>query len=1181
MGCSIVQYRVAIGLFISHLVSKIAHVTYFVCPSMSDQITISFSVIALLFANVLLNGFLCFRHIVYVLCKITAIAIDVHPNPGPNDTFTVNQLKVCHCNIRSIKSDGKIDELQLLAQSENFNIVTVSETWLDEHYPDQLLLIDNFQPPFRRDRPTGRGGGLLTYIHTCLPCLRRSDLESPTCECIWVEISTQRGSVLIGNYYRPPGQTAEIRDAFIESLTNSISIAIESNPHILILTGDFNDRCVEWDSTHSDSELGMSLFNLVTQFNLFQLINEPTRTNEYSTSLLDLLITDSPGLVLDSGVLAPVSNSDHSVIFCCFSLSYHKDRAFKRGVWNFNKADFTGLNATLSSAPWDTAFDVFDSIDDVVSYWSDLFLTTAKEYIPFKEVIIRPKDKPWITTEIKKLMRQRNRAWKRFKNLSKTPRPFTLDVYAKVDRFYQYYKKRRNKVVNAVRHSIDSYFSNLQLQLDENNINPKRWWNLSKSVLGCKIHEDIPPIVEEGKIISSITEKCEVFNTYFASQCTTHADNDAPPLPNFTYRTEARMGDFTVDDTSVSKVLSSLRLTSASGPDNIGNILLKNTATSISKPLAKIFNMSLNVSHFPDSWKRSNICPVFKKSNKQIKSNYRPISLLCNVSKVFERLVYNHLYEYLLSNNLLTEKNSGFKANDSTVNQLISILHNIYNGLENSKEARMVFLDISKAFDKVWHVGLLFKLRQLGLSETMIRWIDSYLSNRFQRVIIHGQTSSWLPVQAGVPQGSILGPLLFLVYINDIVDDLTCDVRIFADDTSILEIVQNPTVSSQHLNINLSIIHYWGKLWRMIFNALKSMSVIFSAKINKPHHPPVLLGDTAIPEVDTHTHLGITLANNLSWHAHVTRITNKASQRLGLLRRFKFKLSRKSLVRLYLSMIRPILEYGCVIFDNCGQGLSDLIESIQYEAAKICTGALRHTSHAALLQELGWPTLASRRKYFKLVLFYKMFHNLTPTYLSNLVPPPAANRMLRHRSPSTIRPIKCRTKRLENSFLPDAIKQWNNLPSDIRDSLSLQIFKSKLKATLLAVDTVPNFYLYGQRSGSIYHTQLRLGFSKLHSDLYKVNIIQQPSCACSHPTENSKHFLLFCPKYAQERQKLLLSIVPLLAPGVHSSLIIHLASDRLAHILLFGSKDISDENNVLIFKAVQDFILETRRFIHS
>ena len=427
-----------------------------------------------------------------------------------------------------------------------------------------------------------------------------------------------------------------------------------------------------------------------------------------------------------------------------------------------------------------------------------------------------------------------------------------------------------------------------------------------------------------------------------------------------------------------------------------------------------------------------------------------------------------------------------------------------------------------------------------------------------------------------MPQGSILGPLLFLVYVNDLVDNLTCEVRLFADDTSILEIVNNPVQSSRHLNTNLSLIHYWGRLWRVLFNATKSLSVIFSVKRVKPHHPPVFLRGSPIPEADIHTHLGITLSGDLSWQAHITRITNKAGQRNSFLCRFKYKLSRKSLVKLYCSMIRPILEYGCVLFDNCGKVLSDRLESIQYNAAKICTGALKHTSHVNLLRELGWSTLADRRKYFKLVLFYKMYHKLTPSYLSNLVPPPPAGRALRHSM--SVRPIRCRTSRLSNSFLPDAVKQWNNLPSDIRDSLSLHIFKSKLKATLLATDTVPEFYLHGDRFANICHTQLRLGFSRLNSHLHKINILPDPSCACSYPTEDSKHFLLFCPYYIVQRNKLLNTVIPLIAPGVSPHLIIHIGSDRLVEIFLRGSNELSNCLNIQICDALHQYIIDTRRF---
>ena len=1179
MGISIEQHRLAIGLHLSRCSTRTTYL-HSIRVLVENEITISLSFLTLSVIILLLNGFLCARHIIIFLCKFIMSAMDVHPNPGPTYPSSNNVLKVCHSNVRSIKSAGKLEEIQMLAQSENFKVITISETWLDADYPDQLLAIDNFQPPFRRDRQTGRGGGVLTYVHSSLPCTRRADLEGQNCECIWVEISTPLGALFVGNYYRPPGQPAEIRDAFLESLATSIHTVLESNPYTLIITGDFNDRCADWNSAHPDSELGTSLVNLVASHNLFQLIEEPTRISEYTSNLLDLIITDSPGLVLDSGVLTPISNSDHSVIFCSLSLTHFKDKSFKRPIWDFNKANFQDLNIALSSAPWDTAHEVYDSLDDIVSYWSDLFLSTAKDFIPYREVTIRPQDKPWITTEIKKRIRKRNRAWKRFKRYSNTPRPYSFDMHLKIEKFYRFYKKSRNMVVNKIRQSMRSYFLKLNHKLDEKDLNPKQWWKLSKSVLGNKIHPDIPPLIDNNNVISCITEKCDIFNTYFASQCKILPDLDAPPLPNFSFRTDARLHNISVNEDDVKNVLSSLRLSSASGPDNIGNILLKNSAVSISKSLTKLFTQSLNQSYFPNSWKRSNVCPVFKKSNRQLKSNYRPISLLCNVSKVFERLVFNALYEYLTYHNLLTPKNSGFKADDSTINQLVYILHNIYNGLELSKETRMVFLDVSKAFDKVWHPGLLFKLKQLGISDNLTSWVESYLSNRFQRVVIHGQTSSWLPVEAGVPQGSILGPLLFLVYVNDLVDNLTCDARLFADDTCLLELVNTPAESSHHLNTNLFSIWNWGKLWRVIFNALKSLSVVFSAKRPKPHHPPLVLGESRIPEGDIHTHLGITLSSNLSWRAHITRITNKASQRIALLRRFKHRLSRKTLVRLYLSLVRPILEYGCVLFDNCGQGLSDLLESIQFEAAKICTGALRHTSRVKLLQELGWPTLANRRKYFKLVLFYKMHHKLTPSYLSDLLPPTFPGRVLRHTG--NIRRAKCRTQRMENSFVPDAIKQWNNLPSDIRDSISLQVFKSKLKKTLLAVDIVPSYYSHGNRFPNICHTQLRLGFSKLNFDLYKVNILSHPTCLCTHPCEDLTHFLLFCPLYSHSRKKLLDTITSILAPGahMHHKLLVDIACERLIEIMLFGSTDLPDAINVQIFDAVQLYIVSTRRFVY-
>ena len=707
MGICLEQHRAVVGMFYNRK-GYVSFIVIINTPKCHDQIVFSVSILTIWLFVVLLKCFCNLRHLLTIILKL--LSMNIHPNPGPASNHVSKRFSICHANVRSLKTEGKLDEISILAETENIDVITISETWLDDTFPDQLLALSGFQPPIRRDREAGLGGGVALYARNNLPCRRCTELEPPGTECIWVEIITHIGKLILGVYYRPPGQAAEIRDLFMNNLAHSISSAIDLNPKILLITGDFNDRCQRWDTAHTDSELGQRLFDLVAQYNLHQLISEPTRVSEYSESLLDLMITDSPGYILNSGILPPISSSDHSVVFCSFSITHYKDRPFKRSVWDYKRANFDDLNSALLDAPWDTGFAVFDSISDTASYWTDLFIDTCKQFIPFRNITVRPKDKPWITCEIKKLIRHRNRAWKRYKRSCRQTRPHSLQTTLNIERFYQFYKRKRNLTVNAIKRSVHLYFAKLRSELDSKDINKKKWWSLSKSILGGKLHQSIPTLIHDGMTISSNTEKCETFNTYFAGQCKVLVDENQLPLPEFTYRTDARLTMFHLKVEDVRKILSSLKTSAASGPDGVGNMILKSCAPGICHSLTKLFNFCLTRSSFPDSWKKSNLCPVYKKGNKQLKENYRPISLLCNVSKVFERLVYNIFYEYLISNNLLSSKNSGFKKNDSTINQLISILHDIYNGIEMGNEARMVFLDISKAFDRVWHAGLIFKL---------------------------------------------------------------------------------------------------------------------------------------------------------------------------------------------------------------------------------------------------------------------------------------------------------------------------------------------------------------------------------------------------------------------------------------------------------------------------------------
>ena len=224
--------------------------------------------------------------------------------------------------------------------------------------------------------------------------------------------------------------------------------------------------------------------------------------------------------------------------------------------------------------------------------------------------------------------------------------------------------------------------------------------------------------------------------------------------------------------------------------------------------------------------------------------------------------MHKYLFNFFRDNNVITAFQSGFVPGDSTVNQLIDIYNTFCKALDEGKEVRAIFCDISKAFDRVWHKGLLFKLKSAGVSGLLLTWFSDYLNDRKQRVVLPGASSSWTSVKAGVPQGSILGPLLFLLYINDIVEDINSSIRLFADDTSLYIIVDDPIQAAEQLNLDLAKIHHWADKWLVTFNPGKSESILLSRKHNKPYHPPVLLNQTQIAEVNSHKHLGITFSND-------------------------------------------------------------------------------------------------------------------------------------------------------------------------------------------------------------------------------------------------------------------------------------------------------------------------------
>ena len=636
------------------------------------------------------------------------------------------------------------------------------------------------------------------------------------------------------------------------------------------------------------------------------------------------------------------------------------------------------------------------------------------------------------------------------------------------------------------------------------------------------------------------------------------------------------LSSFTIDVDLLLNLIRSLDINKSHGFDQISVRMLKICDSSIIKPLSIIFNNALNCGVFPASWKKANIIPIHKKGDKMDIKNYRPISLLPICGKLFERVIYNNLYKYYEFNKILNDNQSGFRSGDSCINQLINITHDVFQSFDSnpSLEVRGVFLDISKAFDRVWHKGLLFKLKSNGIEGNLYNLIESFLCDRFQRVVLNGQNSKWEKISAGVPQGSILGPLLFLIYINDISENLESNVKLFADDTSIFSVVFDPNSSARKLNNDLIKIQQWAYQWKMSFNpdpTKQAQEVIFSRKNNKPYHPDLIFNQTNIKRTSSQKHLGLILDEKLNFKQHLKVLIDKASKGISVLRKLRYQIPRRSLISLYKSFIRSILEYADVVYDQpTNNSFSDKIESIQYNAALAITGAIRGTSKDKLYKELGFEYLSSRRWFKRLCLFHKIYHSKSPEYLYRLIPQP--HNLFNLRNQHLIPQIFCRTNVFSDSFFPTAIKEFNKFSNQVTHHLSFQSFR---KLLLKSIRPVPNSLFDAcDPLGIKLLTRLRVGLSHLREQKFRhgFNDTIDPLCPCNMEIESVSHFFLRCLNFNNIRLDLMNELMKI------NPNLLQLTDEKLTETLLYGDINLPHEINSKIINLSISFIIKSGRF---
>ena len=555
----------------------------------------------------------------------------------------------------------------------------------------------------------------------------------------------------------------------------------------------------------------------------------------------------------------------HCPIYCVLNFNKTKTPIYTRKIFLYDRGNYQAFKEDLQSTDWNSL--KHDNVDTYASNFTDKVLELTNKHVPNKMIAVRQSDPSWLNNNIKRLLRKKKRLYDKYKHTNNI-------------NDFERYKQVRNKVTSEIRKSKSEEVKHLATKLDDTSIGQNDWWRTLEQFIKPEQTSGIPPLSHDDKTYSTEREKAEILNTHFTKQ-------------TFLTETNARLQTAFIDPplkldristlpSEVESTLPALKTGKAAGPDSINNIILKELAQPLSSPMSDLFSFSLASGKVPASWKQANVTPIFKKDNPSDVANYRPISLLNTTGKVLEKIIHKHVYNFFHEHHVITTLQSGFV-------QLADVYNTFCKALDDGKEVRAIFCDISKAFDRVWHKGLVYYLKAAGISGFLLCWLTDHLDNRKQRVVLPGGISDWTDIKAGVPQGSILGPLLFLLYINDIVEYIHSSIRLFADDTSLYIIVDNPVQAADQLNSDLTKIHQWANKWLVTFNPTKSESIIFSRKRIKPHHPAVLM-DNIQNEVSAHKHLGVIFSNDCTWHDHLAHIKKKTWTRVNVMRKLSLNL---------------------------------------------------------------------------------------------------------------------------------------------------------------------------------------------------------------------------------------------------------------------------------------------------
>ena len=651
-----------------------------------------------------------------------------------------------------------------------------------------------------------------------------------------------------------------------------------------------------------------------------------------------------------------------------------------------------GTNEILSTNSIDTPINTI---------WNNLktcLLNAQELHVPSRITSARF-SQPWITRECKRLIRIKKRRYKRFKL---TKRMSDWEKYQQAAR-------------NSKKACASAYNSFIRHSTEDNN--KKKLFSVIKSkrteIIG------VAPLKNNGTTYTNDADIARILNEQFTS---VFSEDDGSVPTSLGQPVNVITDDLIITKNGVIKLLNKINTNTAGGPDDVSARILKTCANDIADVLVLLFNASLKQEKIPIDWKHALITPVYKGANKDRSKaeSYRPISLTSIVCKTLEHIIHSHIINHLESKGVLTNCQHGFRKNRSCETQLIETVNSLTKSLNDRKQVDSILLDFSKAFDKVCHRKLLLKLKNYGIPAKLLNWIDNFLNDRTQSVVVRGVQSERSIVKSGVPQGTVLGPLLFLVYINDMPERVKSSIlALFADDSYLHKEIEtvNDAIALQD---DLDDLTKWENEWSAEFHPDKCKMLRVTNKRKTINHKYHIHGHE-LENVSEAKYLGVTLTNNMSWKSHIQKIASKANNCRLFLQRNLRKCSAETKLRCYTTYVRPILEYAASVWDPVDNKLlTDILEKVQRKAVRWISNDWQHlSSPTEMMESLSLSTLFQRRQASKMKMLYGI--NNGTKFVSQ---PPARQRCRDVR----YKPLYSSIKAYTNSFYPSAIATWNKLP---------------------------------------------------------------------------------------------------------------------------------------------------------